>query len=633
MSAETVGDAELRGRIDEWRDDLVSALSGLYPDRVEEVAAAVLRRVDRAAHERRGALVDLDRARERDADWLLRPERMGYAAYADRFAGTLRGVVGRIGYLRELGVDVLHLMSVLESRTGDSDGGYAIDDYRRPDPRLGTVDDLRSLVDSLRDAGISLCLDLVMNHTSADHHWAEAARQGSSYHRGLYLTFPDRVLPDAYEATLPEVFPTMAPGSFTWDDALDAWVWTTFREFQWDLDWANPDVLLEMLDVVLHLANLGVGVLRLDAVAFTWKRLGTSCQNQPEAHLIAQTLRAAVGMAAPATALLAEAVAGPDDLTAYLGRHERQRRECHLAYQNQLMVQGWSMLATRQTGLADVALGRLPSAPAGTTWLTYVRGHDDIGWAIADRDASAVDLDGYAHRRFLADFYGGRFPMSFARGVAFSANPATGDERTCGMTATLTGIAEGLESGDPRLVDLGVARLLLLHALAFGWGGVPVIYMGDELGLGDDLTYLADPLRASDSRWRHRPPMDEVARAARRLPGTVPAAVWDGMTKLAAARRTCPQLHGEATVEVVGSGHPAVFAWIRRHPRFGSLLGLANVDAVTTSVPATVVDLLGGGVVVDLLDRSATDVRRLDAYAVRWLTADATYRTVPAVPR
>ena len=255
--------------------------------------------------------------------------------------------------------------------------------------------------------------------------------------------YPDRTTPDAFEATLPEVFPDLAPGNFTWDDELDAWVWTTFREFQWDLNWANPDVFVEIVDIVLFLANLGVDVLRLDAVAFTGKRLGTNCQNQPEAHLVAQALRAVLGMAAPATVMLAEAIVAPEELVAYLGRHDLERRECELAYHNQLMVQGWSMLAEGRVALATEALGRLPQPPARATWLTYVRCHDDIGWAISDRDAAVVGLDGASHRRFLAAFFRGDYWQSFARGVPFSANPDTGDERTSGMTSTLCGIAAG----------------------------------------------------------------------------------------------------------------------------------------------------------------------------------------------
>ena len=572
----------------------------------------------------------LDSERERDSDWYLRNDRIGYAAYVDRFGHDFTGMGRRVNYLRELGVNVLHLMSVLQPRGGDSDGGFAIKNYRQPDPSLGTSEDLKELIGRLRSAGISTCVDLVMNHTSSDHEWAMEARRGSAYHRGLYLTFPDRHLPDAYERTLPEVFPTMSPGNFTWVDEMGSWVWTTFRDFQWDLNWANPHVMFEMAGILLYLANLGVEIVRLDAVAFTWKRLGTNCQNQPEAHLIAQALRAVLGMAAPASILLAEAIVSPDDLVAYLGHHERERRECQLAYHNQLMVQVWSMLATGETSLATAALDRLPQAPSGTTWLTYVRCHDDIGWAVTDQDATAVGLDGAAHRAFLARFYRADFPMSFARGVPFSTNALTGDERTSGMASTLAGIDAGISAGDPVQVDLGVARVLMLYGIIFGFGGVPMIYMGDEVGLGDDVTYLGDPERAGDSRWRHRPAMDESKVTQRNDASTVAGALWSGLRRLVAARKQCRPLHGSSVLRVLPSGNPKVFSWARHHPRYGRMLGLANISATPTRAPEVLLNHLDLVPIVDVLAPQETDICDLGAFRVRWLTADQSYRTAPA---
>ena len=623
-------DAQVDARVEAWSVELRAAITALYGERGDETSARLVKSARAAAARRRAPLRELDRDREREPDWYQRPERVGYIAYADRFGGTLAGVADRIDHLAELGVDVLHLMSVLRARAGENDGGYAVDDYRSPDPALGTPADLVALADRLRGAGISLCLDLVMNHTSSDHEWALAARRGSAYHRALYRTFPDRTLPDQYEATLPEVFPDMAPGSFTWDDDLDAWVWTTFREFQWDLDWSNPDVMVEMVDVLLHLANVGVEIVRLDAVAFTWKRMGTNCQNQPEAHLIAQALRAAVGMAAPATVLLAEAIVGPDDLVGYLGAHELERRECELAYHNQLMVQGWSMLAEQRVALASEALRRLPAAPARTTWFTYVRCHDDIGWAVSDRDALAVGLDGWQHRAFLAAFYRGDYPTSFARGVPFSSNPRTGDERTCGMTAALCGIAAGLAADDEVEVARGIDRLVLLYGLAFGYGGIPMVYMGDELGQGDDLGYLDDPLTAGDSRWRHRPRLDLDAVARHHDASSVAGRVWPRLRALVEARRACPPLHGAAASIPVGSGHASVFAWVRRHPRHGTLLGLANVSGAPARTSPGVLDHARGPAARDVLDESSADLTALGPYQVRWITPDATHRALPA---
>ena len=200
-------------------------------------------------------------------------------------------------------------------------------------------------------------------------------------------------------------------------------MWTTFNEWQWDLNWANPDVLVEYADIVLFLANLGVEVLRLDAIAFIWKRLGTNCQNQPEVHAITQVLRTVARIAAPALAFKAEAIVGPRDLVQYLGQGRHAGRVSDLAYHNSLMVQVWSMLATRDTVLARHALAALPPTPTTGTWITYVRCHDDIGWAIDDGDAAAVGLDGYDHRRFLADWYAGDFPGSWARGARLPAQP------------------------------------------------------------------------------------------------------------------------------------------------------------------------------------------------------------------
>lgn len=617
-------------RVAEWRRDLDAALAGLYDD-APRVARALVEMAREATEKRRPELLDLDDRRAASPHWYQGRERIGYIAYADRFGGDLTGVRARIPYLGELGVDTLHLLSLFEPRHGENDGGFAIRDYVRPDPRLGTPADLDDLIDELRENDISLCVDFVLNHTSDDHEWARRAAAGSGYHRNLFHTFPDRTEPDAWEATLPEVFPNLAPGNFTWNAQMGRWVWTTFREFQWDLDWSNPDVMTEMAAIALDLANLGVEVLRLDAIAFTWKRLGTNCQNQPEAHLVAQALRSVLGMAAPATVLLAEAIVGPQDLLGYLGRHELERRECELAYHNQLMVQGWSMLASGRADLARAAIGRLPQVPARASWFTYVRCHDDIGWAIDDVDADAVGLDGDAHRRFLADFYRGDFWESFGRGTAFAANADTGDERTSGMAATLAGITAAEAADDAEQLDRAIDRVLLLYAIAFGFGGIPMIYMGDELAQQDDPTWRDDPARTTDSRWAHRPRFDDGLAAMRHDPATPSGRVWAGLRRLVDLRASCMALQDDgATVRTFDPGSPTVFAWHRSHPRFGGLVGLANVgtDRVTVSHHPEL-----GPEAVDLLAPDERDVRNLRPLQVRWIVTDAGYRTVPAPPR
>ncbi len=631
-------DQEFASRLDDWRPDLDSALRGLYGARSADVADRLIDSARRSNAKRSKALRERDRHRALHPDWFQKPQRVGYMAYVDKFGGDLDGVRRRIPHLNELGVDVLHLLSLFAARVGDNDGGYAIRDYLRPDERNGTSADLDELIEALHGADINLCADFVLNHTSDDHDWAVQAVAGSAYHQDLFLMFDDDTEPSAYEATLPEVFPQMAPGNFTWRADLDKWVWTTFREFQWDLNWANPDVMFEMGDMALGLANLGVDMLRLDAIAFTWKRLGTNCQNQPEAHLVAQALRALLAIAAPATVLLAEAIVGPDDLVGYLGRHELERRECAIAYHNQLMVQGWSMLATGETRLARTALSRMPDPPPNTTWFTYVRCHDDIGWAIDDADADAAGVSGAGHRSFLAAYYRGDFPNSPSRGVPFATNEGTGDERTNGMTADLVGVTAALDAGDAAALDVAIDRAALLYAIAFGHGGIPIVYMGDELGQANDLSALDDPELAADTRWVHRPELDVAALGQLGDPSRVPGRMWQTLRTLVEARRAIPALHGGAPTRYVDVGVDQVFCWHRRHSRFGDLVGLANVGATRVTVDQAALGPAVGTALdmtpfTDLLEPRASAWTDLAPYQVRWLADPLAYRTVPAPPQ
>jgi amylosucrase len=604
-----------------WWPDLHDRLTELYAP--EQVAALEQRlsALSAAAYAERDAdLHRLDYQRTLRPDWFQSPGMLGYAAYADRFAATLTGVQDEIGYLRELGVTYLHLMPLLRPRDGDSDGGYAVADYRSVRPDLGDIDDLRRLATACRRAGISLVLDLVLNHVAREHAWAVAARAGDERHRRYFHVYPDRAEPDAYERTLPEVFPDFAPGNFTWDADLPGWVWTTFNAFQWDLDWANPDVFAEFAEVVLFLANLGVEVLRLDAIAFLWKRMGTNCQNQPEVHTITAALRALIRVVCPAVLLKAEAIVAPSDLAHYLGQGRYYGKVCDLAYHNVLMVQIWSMLATRDVRLAVHTLRTLPPQPSTTAWITYVRCHDDIGWAIDDADAAAVGLSGPAHRSFLSDFYTGSFPGSFAEGAVFQENPGTGDRRVCGMTAGLTGLDAAVAAGASG--DVEVARLTVAYAIAMGWGGIPVIWMGDEIGLPSDRDWAAEPGHEADSRWLHRPRMDAGRQASRRDPATVTGQVFARLRRLAAVRASQPQFHAAAATEVLDVTDPGIFPVLRRHPE-GHLLGLYNVTDTARTWPWSRMTELGLDTAVDALTGLQPQVRDgqiiLAPYAFVWL--------------
>ncbi len=577
-----LGDIEGEGllaRFEQHHLDLVEPLDRLYGGELDAqgLTALVGPLVDAAvdaALDRRAALRALDRRREVDQGWFQRARMVGYVAYADRLAGDLAGVRDRLDYLAELGVTYLHLMPLLEPRAGDSDGGYAVVDYDAVDPRLGTMTDLEDLADDLHARRMSLCVDLVLNHTAAEHPWALAAAEGDPTYRDYYLIYPDRELPDRYERTLPEVFPDQAPGSFTHVEGV-GWVWTTFNTFQWDLDWTNPAVFGEMLATMLRLANHGVDVLRLDAAPFLWKREGTDCQNQPEVHHVLQAMRALVTVATPGVAFKAEAIVAPQELVQYLGGHDTFRPECDLAYHNQLMVLLWSSLATRDVRLARTALSRMRPTPASTAWVTYLRCHDDIGWAVSDEDARACGLDPHAHRSFLSDFYSGLHPGSFARGEVFQANPRTGDRRISGTAASLVGLEAALEGGDELEVRTAVDRLLMLHSVVYAYGGVPLLYMGDELALRNDRHWAEDPAHAGDNRWLHRPPMDWEAARRRHDPTTVEGRVFAGLTELARARAGLIHLRAGGSCEPADVGDDRVLAVVRRHPRSGRLVALA----------------------------------------------------------
>jgi len=572
-------------RLDVVRADLVEALTVVYGDSAELLDALIADALDAAAA-RSVDLRRIDRRREVDPTWFLSQDLVGYVCYADRFAGDLGGVAKHVDYLAELGVGYLHLMPLLRPREGENDGGYAVADYDAVDPRLGTVADLEALAATLHERGISLCVDLVLNHTAQEHEWAQRALAGDPTYRDFYRFFPDRTEPDEYERTLHEVFPDMAPGSFTQLPGTGEWVWTTFHEFQWDLNWANPEVFRAMLGVLLRLANRGVDVVRLDAAPFLWKRKGTNCLNQPEAHRILQAIKALTRLAAPGLVLKAEAIVGPDQLVPYLGGHEHHRPECDLAYDNQLMVMLWNTLATRDARLARQALGRRTPPPAGTGWVTYVRCHDDIGWAVDDGDAWAVGLDPAAHRRFLVDFYAGSHPGSFARGARFGDNPETGDARTSGAAASLAGLDHALDSEEPDQVDAALRRLETLHAVVFSYGGIPLIYMGDELAQRNDDEWAADPAHSDDNRWLHRPRMDWAAAARRVRSDTVEGRAFAAMSRLVGARQASPSLRSDGSVTVLEVEPTSVLAYVRRHPRAEPLLVLANFS----DRPAAVAD-------------------------------------------
>jgi amylosucrase len=456
------------------------------------------------------ALKDLDRQREKEADWLLSEKIVGMSLYVDRFSEDLEGFREKIDYLEELGVNWIHLMPLLQAPAGSNDGGYAVSNYRKVAPRFGSMEDIRKISEIFRERGMLLTLDLVMNHTSDQHEWAQKALQGDAHYQEYFYFFDDRSLPDQYEQSLPEVFPTSAPGNFTFQPQLGKWVMTVFHNYQWDLNYRNPEVLIEMLANLLFLANQGVDIIRIDAPAFIWKQMGTDSQNLPEAHLLLQLVKACSQVVAPGVAFIAEAIVAPQEIIKYFGEGPQAGRECEIAYNATFMALLWEALATQDTRLLRRGLSELPAKPYGTTWITYVRCHDDIGLGYDDQDIYAVGYDPQAHREFLVNYYSGKFEGSPATGAPFMSNPKTGDARISGSLASLAGLESALAQQDEKAIDLAVGRVLMLQGLALAYGGLPMLYYGDELGTLNDYSYQEDPDKAYDNRWMHRVKVEVV---------------------------------------------------------------------------------------------------------------------------
>jgi len=503
-------------------------------------------------------LKTLDAMREADATWFQSNQMLGGVCYVDLFAGDLAGIKQQIPYFKELGLTYLHLMPLFKAPEGNSDGGYAVSSYREVNPALGTIAQLRELATELRHNGISLVLDFIFNHTSDEHEWAQKALAGEAEYREFYFIFPDRTLPDQYERTLREIFPDEHAGAFSL--RAGQWIWTTFHSFQWDLNYANPAVFAAMADEMLAIANVGVEALRMDAVAFIWKKMGTGCENLPEAHLLIQAFNAVCRIATPALLFKSEAIVHPDEVVKYI-----RPDECQLSYNPLLMALLWNSLATRKVRLLKQALAQRYWIDPQCAWVNYVRCHDDIGWTFSDEDAAELGLQGYDHRQFLNRFYTGRFEGSFARGVPFQENPKTGDCRISGMGASLAGVEKALADNAPQEVAHAVRRLLLVHGMILSTGGIPLIYLGDEVATLNDYSYQTDPAKAQDSRWVHRPARNVAQYEQRADPTTVAGQVYAGLQRLIALRQSLPALRG-GTLHVLDTHSDHVLAFIRPHP-------------------------------------------------------------------
>lgn len=486
---------------------------------------------------RPASLKQRDEDKEEKGHWFLSNEITGMSLYVDRFCGNLQNLESKLGYFKKLGVNFLHLMPLFESPEGESDGGYAVSDFRKVDKRFGQLKDLESLQQKMQQENMYLMLDIVLNHTSHHHEWALKAKQGDSKYQDYFYMFNDRLLPDQYDRTMPEIFPENSPGNFTYDAEMQKWVMTVFHHYQWDLNYSNPQVFLEMLSTIFFYANLGVDVLRIDAPAFIWKQLGTTCQNLPQAHTLLRLIKQCVQVASPGMALLGEAIVAPKEVMKYFGTGLYTAKECDFAYNATQMALQWDALATGDTRVMLAAQHELLQKPYGSSWITYTRCHDDIGLGYDDYMIQHAGYDPQEHRRYLKDYFSGTRTDSPAKGALFSVNPKTNDARISGSLASLCGLEKAIEQKNKTAIDHSVRKILLMQAHSFFLGGVPMIFYGDEQGYTNDYSYLKDSGKNYDNRWMHRPVIDWEKNKKMDEEGTVEQIIFSATQKLISIRK------------------------------------------------------------------------------------------------
>jgi amylosucrase len=513
--------------------------------------------------QRRKSLRRADAKKEAEGSWFVNNKLAGMSLYVDRFCGTIDNLEQRLWYFSKLGVNLLHLMPVFESPAGESDGGYAVSNFRKVDERFGNLEQLQALQKAMLKQGMYLMVDIVLNHTSQQHEWALRAKAGDGYYQDFFYMYDDHTIPSQFEQTLPEIFPETAPGSFTYIEEIQKWVMTVFHNYQWDLNYTNPNVFLAMLENIFFYANLGVDVLRIDAPAFIWKQLGTTCQNLPQAHTLLRLIRQCVAVATPGMAILGEAIVAPKYIMEYFGTGVYTAQECDFAYNATHMALQWDALASSDTRVMLAAQHEILSKPVGTSWITYTRCHDDIGLGYDDYMIRQAGFNAWDHRNFIKNFYSGKYPDSFATGALFSFNPKTNDARISGSLASLCGLEKAVNENDEYGKNLAISRIILMQAHSFFLGGLPMLFYGDEAGYTNDYSYLTDPAKSYDNRWMHRPVIDWQKNENIEVEGTTEHAVFSATQRLLFLRSKLPMVADYSNLEWLPIHNIHVAGYIR----------------------------------------------------------------------
>ena len=538
--------------------------------------------------ERNADLKKLDRSRVKNPDWYKQNDLLGMMMYTNAFAGTLKGVKEKLPYVKSCGVNYLHFMPLLESPKGRDDGGYAVADFRKVKPELGTMEDLEDLTAECHRQGISCCLDFVMNHTSEDHEWARAARNGDPVARSRYFLYDDWFVPNIYEETVPEVFPTTAPGNFTWINDCNQVVMTTFYPYQWDLNYANPMVFNDMVGNMLYMANRGIDVIRLDAVPYIWKQIGTNCRNLPQVHTLVRMMRIISEIVCPGVLLLGEVVMEPSKVVPYFGTVDKP--ECHMLYNVTTMASTWNTIATKNVGLLKRQMDQVCALPKDYVFLNYLRCHDDIGWGLDYDWLAQFGIDEVAHKKFLNDYFTGKGYNSDSRGELYNDDPRLGDSRLCGTTASLSGLEAGQYEANADKIEQAIACDLMLHGYLLAQSGIPVLYSGDEIGQTNDYTYKNDPDKCADSRYLHRGnfPWDKVENK-----DPVAMKIFDALRHMEDIRASHDVFSCNANVYTIETGCASVLGIVREYAghELRAFFNFSNMDQLIWTMPDDQADI------------------------------------------
>ena len=565
----------------------------VYPDNKNGALEKLLMVLPKLFSKRPENLKKQDIERLHSGNWYQSEQLMGMQLYVDHFNKDLKGLKDKLPYFEDLGVNFLHLMPITTRPKGENDGGYAVNSHTKIDKRYGTKKDLATFTSALRKKNMYLMLDFVVNHTSDEHPWAQKAKSGENKYQNFYYSYADKTVPNEFEKSLPEVFPDTSPGNFTYIPEMEKWVMTVFNSYQWDLNYTNPEVFIGMLSNLVELSDMGVDVIRFDALAFLWKKIGTNSQNLPEAHNIISLFRMCLQVIAPGTILLAEAIVAPTDIIKYFGENSKKGNECEIAYNASLMALLWNSVATKKTALLYKSLINVPNKPDSGTWINYIRCHDDIGLGLDDCFIQELGWNPQGHRKFLLDYYCQRLDWSPAKGLSFMYNPKTGDGRITGSAASLLGLEKGLQENNPEIIRHSIDKIIMLHGIILSFGGIPLIYAGDEIGTLNDYSFQKDPNKKEDSRWVNRPYQDWLLIEGINKKKSPQSIIFHSLKKLIAIRKENTVFADNNNLNLRHTGNEHILVFERTSENREGVLIIANFDENPQVVNASWIAKLG----------------------------------------